>query len=30
MNFFDERMLSNIFMVDNYFIEAKNGFTADK
>lgn len=30
MQFFDKNKLSNIFMMDNYFLEAKNAFTSEK
>ena len=30
MQFFNENKLSNIFMIDNYFLEAKNAFTSEK
>jgi len=30
MQFFNKNKLSNIFMIDNYFLEAKNAFTSEK
>lgn len=28
INFFSKQKLSNIFLIDNYFLEAKNSFTS--
>lgn len=30
MQFFNKNKLSNIFMIDNYFLEAKSAFTSEK